>query len=206
MTNKGGKKSTTRATIAGVFSSSAKAASRCYNTGNISYKGACTDYSLDKAIWVQGVGTGYGTSECYNTGKITVKLTSGTACVGGVSYAGRKLKNCYNTGAVSLTGNGLVGGIAAEFYDGYSNYNTGKISGKGKTLYKGEIAGNAGYSYLDGVTVYDNYYTGSGKKADRRAHPGNHISPKPKKYLRSHSETARSFLPNTGHTQTNIKG
>lgn len=163
-----------------MFSSSAKAASRCYNTGNISYKGACTDYSLDKAIWVQGVGTGYGTSECYNTGKITVKLTSGTACVGGVSYAGRKLKNCYNTGAVSLTGNGLVGGIAAEFYDGYSNYNTGKISGKGKTLYKGEIAGNAGYSYLDGVTVYDNYYTGSGKKADRRAHPGNHISPKPK--------------------------
>ena len=147
MTNKGGKKSTTRATIAGVFSSSGKAASRCYNTGNISYKGACTDYSLDKAIWVQGVGTGNGTSECYNTGKITVKLTSGTARVGGVSYAGRKLKNCYNTGAVSLTGNGLVGGIAAEFYDGYSNYNTGKISGKGKTLYKGEIAGNAGYSY-----------------------------------------------------------
>lgn len=165
MTNKGGKKSTTRATIAGVFRSSAKAASRCYNTGNISYKGACTDYSLDKAIRVQGVGTAYGTSECYNTGKITVKLTSGTACVGGVSYAGRKLKNCYNTGAVSLTGNGLVGGIAAEFYDGYSNYNTGKISGKGKTLYKGEIAGNAGYSYLDGVTVYDNYYTGSGKKS-----------------------------------------
>lgn len=38
MTNKGGKKSTTRATIAGVFSSSGKAASRCYNTGNISYK------------------------------------------------------------------------------------------------------------------------------------------------------------------------
>ena len=96
---------------------------------------------------------------------ITVKLTSGTACVGGVSYAGTKLKNCYNTGAVSLTGNGLVGGIAAEFYSGYSNYNTGKISGKGKTLYKGEIAGNAGYSYLDGVTVYDNYYTGSGKKS-----------------------------------------
>lgn len=84
--------------------------------------------------------------------------------MGGVSYAGTKLKNCYNTGAVSLTGNGLVGGIAAEFYSGYSNYNTGKISGKGKTLYKGEIAGNAGYSYLDGVTVYDNYYTGSGKK------------------------------------------
>lgn len=165
VTNKGGKKSTTRATIAGVFSSSGKAASRCYNTGNISYKGACTDYSLDKAIRVEGVGTGYGTSECYNTGKITVKLTSGTACVGGVSYAGTKLKNCYNTGAVSLTGNGLVGGIAAEFYSGYSNYNTGKISGKGKTLYKGEIAGNAGYSYLDGVTVYDNYYTGSGKKS-----------------------------------------
>lgn len=165
MTNKGGKKSTTRATIAGVFSSSGKAASRCYNTGNISYKGACTDYSLDKAIRVECVGTGNGTSECYNTGKITVKLTSGTACVGGVSYAGTKLKNCYNTGAVSLTGNGLVGGIAAEFYSGYSNYNTGKISGKGKTLYKGEIAGNAGYSYLDGVTVYDNYYTGSGKKS-----------------------------------------
>ena len=116
MTNKGGKKSTTRATIAGVFSSSGKAASRCYNTGNISYKGACTDYSLDKAIWVQGVGTGNGTSECYNTGKITVKLTSGTARVGGVSYVGTKLKNCYNTGAVSLTGNGLVGGIAVEFY------------------------------------------------------------------------------------------
>lgn len=68
MTNKGGKKSTTRATIAGVFSSSGKAASRCYNTENISYKGACTDYSLDKAIRVEGVGTGYGTSECYNTG------------------------------------------------------------------------------------------------------------------------------------------
>lgn len=92
MTNKGGKKSTTRATIAGVFSSSGKAASRCYNTGNISYKGACTDYSLDKAIRVEGVGTGYGTSECYNTGKITVKLTSGTACVGGVSYAEQNLK------------------------------------------------------------------------------------------------------------------
>ncbi len=95
MTNKGGKESTTGATISGVFGSSAKAASRCYNTGNISYKGACTDYSLDKAIWVQGVGTGNGTSECYNTGKITVKLTSGTARVGGVSYVGTKLKNCY---------------------------------------------------------------------------------------------------------------
>lgn len=113
-------------------------------------------------------------------GKITVKLTSGTACVGGVSYAGRKLKNCYNTGAVSLTGNGLVGGIAAEFYDGYSNYNTGKISGKGKTLYKGEIAGNAGYSYLDGVTVYDNYYTGSGKKSGSESTSWKPYQSKPK--------------------------
>lgn len=53
MTNKGGKESTTGATISGVFGSSAKAASRCYNTGNISYKGACTDYSLDRAIRVE---------------------------------------------------------------------------------------------------------------------------------------------------------
>ncbi len=55
-----------------------------------------------------------------------------------------------------------------------------KFQEKAKRFTKGEIAGNAGYSYLDGVTVYDNYYTGSGKKADRRVHPGNHISPKPK--------------------------
>ena len=83
--------------------------------------------------------------------------------VGGVSYCGTKIKNCYNTGTVSLTGKGYAGGVVGEFRDGSCNYNVGKVTAKGKYAMAGEIAG-----YVSGEnTVSDNYYTGSGKKSGR---------------------------------------
>ena len=102
-------------------------------------------------------------SECYNTGKITVNTKNGFTNVGGVSYCGTKIKNCYNTGTVSLTGKGYAGGVVGEFRDGSCNYNVGKVTAKGKYAMAGEIAG-----YVSGEnTVSDNYYTGSGKKSGR---------------------------------------
>ena len=94
----------------------------------------------------------------------------------GITRYAKSMENCSNSGNITientekndpeygpaLTACGVVEKCIQKI-TGCSN--TGKISGKGKTIYKGEIAGNAGYSYLDGVTVYDNYYTGSGKKS-----------------------------------------
>lgn len=80
-------------------------------------------------------------SECYNTGKITVNTKNGFTNVGGVSYCGTKIKNCYNTGTVSLTGKGYAGGVVGEFRDGSCNYNVGKVTAKGKYAMAGEIAG-----------------------------------------------------------------
>lgn len=145
---------------------STKKIEKCVNTGNLTIKNTAKgDAGFGLEFEACGVaGTCYGQAKgCGNTGKITVNTKNGFTNVGGVSYYGTKIKNCYNTGTVSLTGKGYAGGVVGEFSDGSCNYNVGKVTAKGKYAMAGEIAG-----YVSGEnTVSDNYYTGSGKKSGR---------------------------------------
>lgn len=165
VSNQGQKTPRAEVTVCGVIGTSkiGKAVKQCYNKGAVSFTGVCSGKTYEGDNNVAGVGLGGSMSECYNTGKITVNTKKGFTNVGGVTYFGTKIKNCYNAGSVSLTGNGYAGGVAGEFRDGSCNYNVGKVSSKGKNAYAGEIAG-----YVSGEnTVSDNYYTGSKKKSGR---------------------------------------
>lgn len=147
--------------ICGISVNAVDGAKQCYNKGNLSFTGICSGEDYDSGRVISGIGSGQKMAECYNTGSVTANVTRGNAKVGGVSYTGLNLKNCYNTGTVSLTGNGCVGGIGGEVRDATNCYNTGKVKASGKEIYKGEIAG-----MISGEkSVYDNYYTGSGKKS-----------------------------------------
>ena len=77
------------------------------------------------------------------------------------------MKHCYNTGAISLKGEGNVGGITgSENCIGDTVtccYSTGKVTGK-KGANKGILIGScAGAQWKSKRNVYNNYYTGSGK-------------------------------------------
>lgn len=161
--NQGQKESRAGVNICGVISTCIikKTVKQCYNTGAISFTGVCSGSTYEGENYIAGVGSGSAMLECYNTGKITVNTKDGFTNVGGVSSYGCGLKNSYNTGAVSLTGNGYVGGVSANFNSGSCNYNVGKVSKKGKHAYAGEIAGCVSGEH----SVSDNYYTGSGKKS-----------------------------------------
>ena len=86
----------------------------------------------------------------------------------GVSGAVVDMRNCYNTGSVTVTGVAFVGGISgyADPWDNkvINNYNTGKVKASTKGTFKGQVIG--GYEGAEMVkkrNIYDNYYTGSGK-------------------------------------------
>ena len=162
--NKGNQKETeTCFAIRGVVTWAGKGVKQCYNKGNLSFTGICSaeDEDVDGERIMSGIGSGQKMTECYNTGSITANVERGTVNVGGLGSTGLNMKNCYNTGTVSLTGKGCVGGISAEVRKATNCYNTGKVKAKGKGIYKGEIAGRI----TGEKSVYDNYYTGSGKKS-----------------------------------------
>lgn len=126
---------------------------------------------------------------------------NGFTNVGGVSYCGTKIKNCYNTGTVSLTGKGYAGGVVGEFRDGSCNYNVGKVTAKGKYAMAGEIAG-----YVSGEnTVSDNYYTGSGKKSGREYTSWVPYQSKAKKVSSITSANCRNCHQSTGYIPASIR-
>ena len=155
------KKTQAEFSISGVVTNAVYGAKQCYNKGNLSFTGICSGDDLDSTRIISGIGSGQKMTECYNTGSVTANVKRGKAMVGGLSYTGLNLKNCYNTGTVSLTGKGCAGGIGADVRDATNCYNTGKVKAKGKGIYRGEIAG----MITGEKSVYDNYYTGSGKKS-----------------------------------------
>ena len=86
---------------------------------------------------------------------------------GGLAGTAVDMRNSYNTGSVTLSGGGYVGGLAgnAGGFDHRitNNYSTGTVKGsKGAT--KGQLIGI--YSEGDDKAsnkIYNNYYTKSGK-------------------------------------------
>ena len=154
--------------VGGVFGKVTKSASKCYNKGAVSYSGKSY-----RGVAVGGLGADISkVSQSYNKGSVTVKMTGAKNPdhnrIGGVCGATVDMRNCYNTGSVTVTGKAFVGGIS-----GYAtpwgekvvnNYNTGKVKAATKGAYKGQVIG--GYEGADIVqkrNIYDNYYTGSGK-------------------------------------------
>ena len=78
------------------------------------------------------------------------------------------MRNCYNTGSVTVTGVAFVGGISgyADPWDNkvVNNYNTGKVKASTKGTFKGQVIGGyEGAEIVQKRNIYDNYYTGSGK-------------------------------------------
>jgi len=92
-----------------------------------------------------GNGTGQSISDCYNTGTVTgggstggiVGESNGLGGLGHVSF-------CYNTGAVTVTGDSNVGGVVGDSAGASvtSCYNVGAVTGNGS----GDVGGVTGHS------------------------------------------------------------
>ena len=157
--------------VGGVFGSVTKSASKCYNKGAVSFSG-----KSHRGLYVGGLGAYLPkVSQSYNKGTVTVKMSSAKKAednkIGGVSGAVVDMRNCYNTGSVTVTGAAFVGGISgyADPWDDkvVSNYNTGKIKATTKGTYKGQVlAGYEGTEVVQKRNIYNNYYTGSGTGYD----------------------------------------
>ncbi len=137
---------------------------KCSNKGKVTFSGVGRD------LYVGGVvGDCAKITQCYNTGKVSATNTSSYGnSIGGLT--GRQvatMKNCYNTGAITLKGEGNVGGLTGvEDCIGDTVtccYSTGKVTGK-KGANKGLLVGSCvGAQWKAKRNVYNNYYTGSGK-------------------------------------------
>ena len=108
-------------------------------------------------------------SQSWNKGAVSAKASKNELDVvaGGLAGTAVDMRNSYNTGSVTLSGGGYVGGLAgnAGGFDHRitNNYSTGTVKGsKGAT--KGQLIG----IYSEGEDkannkIYNNYYTKSGK-------------------------------------------
>ncbi len=157
----------TKMEIGGIVGYTAGTVTKSANTGSITV----TDKSNGDGQ-IGGIGGYvYKISQSYNKGAIKVtsakSLGDGKA-VGGLVGSVRDCRNNYNTGAVTLAGEGYAGGLAGQS-DGYKerviyNYSTGKIKGS-KGAYCGNVIGRYdGPNAANPVRMsYDCYYTQSGK-------------------------------------------
>ena len=154
--------------VGGVFGSVTKSASKCYNKGAVSFSGKSY-----RGLYVGGLGAYLPkVSQSYNKGAVTVKMSGAKKAeenkIGGVSGTVVDMRNCYNTGSVTVTGVAFVGGISgyADPWDNkvVNNYNTGKVKASTKGAFKGQVIGGyEGAEMVQKRNIYDNYYTGSGK-------------------------------------------
>lgn len=153
--------------IAGVASESVTVY-KCYNKGAISFSGKARDGEIGGVVCRGATGNEKNISLTYNKGKITA-TTDANMKMGGIAAETYGMKNCYNTGTVTLNQEGkdsMVGGLAgnAALMGGTvtCNYNTGKITASSQ--YKGSLLGT--YEGADVVrkrNIYNNYYSGSTK-------------------------------------------
>ena len=154
--------------VGGVFGAVTKSASKCYNKGAVSFSGKSY-----RGLYVGGLGAYLPkVSQSYNKGAVTVKMSSVKKTeenkIGGVCGDTVDMRNCYNTGSVTVTGVAFVGGISgyAHPWDEkvVNNYNTGKVKASTKGAFKGQVIGGyEGAEMSQKRNIYDNYYTGSGK-------------------------------------------
>ena len=154
--------------VGGVFGAVTKSASKCYNKGAVSFSGKSY-----RGLYVGGLGAYLPkVSQSYNKGAVTVKMSSVKKTeenkIGGVSGDTVDMRNCYNTGSVTVTGVAFVGGISGYAHPWgekvVNNYNTGKVKASTKGAFKGQVIGGyEGAEMVQKRNIYDNYYTGSGK-------------------------------------------
>ena len=154
--------------VGGVFGSVTKSASKCYNKGAVSFSG-----KSHRGLYVGGLGADLPkVSQSYNKGAVTVKLSDARKAeenkIGGVCGDTVDMRNCYNTGSVTVTGKAFVGGISGYAHPWgekvVNNYNTGKVKASTKGAFKGQVIGGyEGAEMVQKRNIYDNYYTGSGK-------------------------------------------
>ena len=154
--------------VGGVFGAVTKSASKCYNKGAVSFSGKSY-----RGLYVGGLGAYLPkVSQSYNKGAVTVKMSSVKKTeenkIGGVSGDTVDMRNCYNTGSVTVTGVAFVGGISGYAHPWgekvVNNYNTGKVKASTKGAFKGQVIGGyEGAEMSQKRNIYDNYYTGSGK-------------------------------------------
>lgn len=154
--------------VGGVFGAVTKSASKCYNKGAVSFSGKSY-----RGLYVGGLGAYLPkVSQSYNKGAVTVKMSSVKKTeenkIGGVCGDTVDMRNCYNTGSVTVTGKAFVGGISGYAHPWgekvVNNYNTGKVKASTKGTFKGQVIGGyEGAEMVQKRNIYDNYYTGSGK-------------------------------------------
>lgn len=154
--------------VGGVFGAVTKSASKCYNKGAVSFSG-----KSHRGLYVGGLGAYLPkVSQSYNKGAVTVKMSSVKKTeenkIGGVCGDTVDMRNCYNTGSVTVTGKAFVGGISGYAHPWgekvVNNYNTGKVKASTKGTFKGQVIGGyEGAEMVQKRNIYDNYYTGSGK-------------------------------------------
>ena len=154
--------------VGGLFGSVTKSASKCYNKGAVSYSG-----KSHRGVEAGGVSAfAQKINQSYNKGSVTVKMSSAKKAednkIGGVCGDTVDMRNCYNTGSVTVTGVAFVGGISGYAHPWgekvVNNYNTGKVKASTKGAFKGQVIGGyEGAEMAKKRNIYDNYYTGSGK-------------------------------------------
>ena len=154
--------------VGGVFGAVTKSASKCCNKGAVSFSG-----KSHRGLYVGGLGAYLPkVSQSYNKGAVTVKMSSVKKTeenkIGGVCGDTVDMRNCYNTGSVTVTGKAFVGGISGYAHPWgekvVNNYNTGKVKASTKGTFKGQVIGGyEGAEIVQKRNIYDNYYTGSGK-------------------------------------------
>ena len=125
------------------------AAQNCYNSGSI----------FGTGDGVSGiVGNGHDVYNCYNTGSVEgANYVGGLLGSIGISSSMSTIKNSYNAGSISGTGN-YVGGLAGECVTILFSYNKGAVSGLD---YVGGIAGKIRSILVNTVNLGTVVATGS---------------------------------------------
>lgn len=145
---------------------------KCSNSGKVTVinKSAKGSHAAGVAVKI-AVESGKACTGCFNSGAVSIRQQTGVFQCGGVfAYAGSWVKECYNTGKVTVTSSkktgkflGEVGGVIGKAGRISECYNTGKISSNTRC----QIGGVAGFSdAMDKWTVIHCYNTGkvNGKK------------------------------------------
>lgn len=144
----------------------------CSNTGKITVTNKSNETAHAAGVAVKiVVQDGKTCTKCFNTGTVSIRQKAGGFLCGGVfASAGGWVRECYNTGKVTVTSSkkvskylGEVGGVIGSAGRISECYNTGKISSN--TIC--QIGGVAGVSdAMDDWTVIHCYNTG--KVSDKR--------------------------------------
>ena len=110
----------------------------CYNTGTVRTNQRYAGGIVGQIAQIEQSERGSAIRACHNTGSISGTWNGNVGGVVGKAQSATII-NCYNTGTVS--GDNLIGGVAGEASNIIACYNTGIVSGAGNNV--GGVAGEA---------------------------------------------------------------